>query len=74
MPIQSRPELLAPLMKNEQKRLYKINTDYELYFMLKHMGKQYTLIQIQLFYFFFLLGNAIFMKNVAIKIIFKLNN
>ena len=45
---------IGTLDRNEQKIVYKINnTDNELYFMLKHMGKLYTFIQIQLFKFLF---------------------
>ena len=35
------------------KKICKNNTDNELYFMLKHMGKRYTFILMQLFTFLF---------------------
>ena len=44
-----RSRIIGTLDENLQKRLYKINTDNEIYFMLKHMGKRYTFILIQLF-------------------------
>ena len=44
-----RSRIIGTLDENEQKRLYKINnTDNELFFMLKHMGRLYTFILIQL--------------------------